>query len=166
MLHVKFIRIYDAYFDDIYRYVYVKTGNKWDAEDLVGEVFRKAFEKCSSLAEHPNEKAWLFTIARNTIIDFYRKKKSVLIGDQLEYFVSPVDFEDPFEGANEKECLQKSLPHLSKEDLEITQLRYFANLKFKEMAMILNKEEGSLRVKSSRITKKLGILVRKCLGES
>ncbi|WP_231860361.1 RNA polymerase sigma factor [Bacillus sp. OxB-1] len=163
---MKFIQLYDAYFDDVYRYVYVKTGNKWDAEDLESDIFRKAFEKRSSLAKHPNQKSWLFMIARNTIIDFYRKKKNVPIGDGMEHYVSPVDFEDSFEGANEKECLQKSLPHLSTEDLEITQLRYFANLKFKEMAMILNKKEGSLRVKSNRITKKLGIRVRKCLGES
>lgn len=165
-MHVKFIQLYDAYFDDIYRYVYVNTGNKWDTEDLVGEVFRKAFENRSSVAKHSNPKAWLFTIARNTVIDFYRKQKSVLYGDQMDQYVSPLHFEDPFEGATEKECLKKSLPQLSAEDLEITQLRFFANLKFKEIAAIVGKEEGSLRVKSNRITKKLGILVRKCLGES
>lgn len=35
-----FLNIYDQYFNDVYRYVYVKTGNKWDAEDIVSEIFR------------------------------------------------------------------------------------------------------------------------------
>lgn len=164
-LDVKFVDLYDAYFDDIYRYVYVKTSNKWDTEDLVSDVFRKAFEKFSMLEGHPNDKAWLFTIARNTVIDYYRKKKSVLMGVEFEQYLSQLQFEDPFDGTTEKECLQKSLRHLSDEDLEITELRYFADLKFKDMAVILKKEEGSLRVKSNRITKKLGVLVRKCWGD-
>ncbi|MEK3937139.1 RNA polymerase sigma factor [Sporosarcina sp. FSL W7-1349] len=109
-MHVKFIQLYDAYFDDVYRYVYVKTGNKWDAEDLVSDIFRKAFEKRSSLAKHPNQKAWLFMIARNTIIDFYRKKKNVPIGDWMEHYVSPVDFEDPFKGRMKKNVCRKACP--------------------------------------------------------
>lgn len=163
-MDVKFVDLYDAYFDDIYRYVYVKTSNKWETEDLVSEVFRKAFENFSLLEGHQNDKAWLFTIARNTVIDYYRKNKSVLVGDNFEQYLSPLPFEDPFDGKTEKECLQRSLKHLSDGDLEITELRYFADLKFKEMAIILKKEEGSLRVKSNRITKKLGVLVKKCLG--
>lgn len=164
-LGVTFIQIYDEYFDDVYRYVYFKIGNKWDADDIVSEIFRKAYEKRSSFKEIENPKAWLLMIARNTVIDFYRKKKNILIGDEMEFYFNPLPFEDPFRESEEMECLKKSLNYLSKEDLEITNLRYFADLKFKEIADILDKTEQSLRVKSSRITKKLGLLVKKCLGE-
>ena len=34
-----FLNLYDQYFNDVYRYVYVKTGNKWDAEDIVSDIF-------------------------------------------------------------------------------------------------------------------------------
>lgn len=160
-----FIRIYDECFDDVYRYVCFKIGNKWDADDIVSDIFRKACEKQSTLKKIENPKAWLFMIARNSVIDFYRKKKSLLIGDDLEFYLNPLPFEDPFNQSDEMECLKKSLNYLSKEDLEITNLRYFADLRFKEIAEILDKTEQSLRVKSSRITKKLGLLVKKCLGE-
>lgn len=40
-----FKHIYEAYFDDVYRFVYVKTGNKWDADDIGSETFRKVYEK-------------------------------------------------------------------------------------------------------------------------
>ncbi len=164
-LSVTFIQIYDECFDDVYRYVYFKIGSKWDADDIVSDIFRKAYEKQASLKEIENPKAWLLMVARNTVIDFYRKKKSILIGDEMEFYFNPIPFEDPFQESDEMECLKKSLKNLSKEDLEITNLRYFADLKFKEIADILGKTEQSLRVKSSRITKKLGLLVKKCLGE-
>jgi RNA polymerase sigma factor (sigma-70 family) len=161
-----FLSLYDRYFNDVYRYVYVKTGNKWDAEDIVSETFRKAFEKIHSLKNNTNPKSWLMSIARNNVIDFYRKKKGVLVGDELELYLSPIPFEDPLEESDEIECLKKSLIQLSKEDMEIVNLRYFADMKFKDMADILNKEDGAIRVKSSRITKKISILIKKCLGES
>jgi RNA polymerase sigma factor (sigma-70 family) len=163
---ISFIELYDQYFDDVYRYVYVKTSNKWDAEDIVSETFRKAYEKQLSLKDVSNPKAWLFTIARNSVIDFYRKKKNLSIGEDLDVYFPPLPFEDPFEQSSELDCLKKSLAHLSAEDLEVTNLRYFADLKFKEMATVLRKTEDFLRVKSSRITKKVGILVKKCLGET
>ncbi|WML42853.1 sigma-70 family RNA polymerase sigma factor [Neobacillus sp. PS3-40] len=164
-MKLQFLEIYDHYFNDVYRYVLVKTGNKWDAEDIVSDTFRKAYEKLSSLKDDSNPKSWLMSIARNNVIDFYRKKKGVLVGDDLESYLSPIPFDDPLDQSDELVCLKKSLVHLSKEDLEIVNLRYFAGLKFKEMADVLKKEDGSLRVKSSRITKKIGILITKCLGE-
>ncbi|WP_409273267.1 RNA polymerase sigma factor [Neobacillus sp. SCS-31] len=160
-----FIELYDEYFDDVYRYVVVKIGNKWDAEDIVSEVFRKAYENWGHPSNPNNPKAWIIAIARNTIIDFYRKKKSLLIGEEIDSYFTPVPFDDPFDESREMECLKKSLNHLPKEDLEVTNLRYFGGLKFKEIALILKKTEESLRVKSNRITKKLGVLVKKCLEE-
>jgi len=91
-LEDQFIEIYDENFDDVYRYVYVKIGNKWDAEDIVSETFRKAFEKFSSFQRGSSPKSWLMTIARNTIIDFYRKKKSVPIGEEMEFYLLKVSF--------------------------------------------------------------------------
>ncbi|WP_458412990.1 RNA polymerase sigma factor [Schinkia sp. CFF1] len=163
---VTFVQMYDECYDDVYRYVYFKVGNKWDTDDIVSETFRKSFERKTTLHEIENPKAWLLMIARNTIIDFYRKKKSVLMGDETEFYFSPLPFEDPFEESDEMVCLKKSLHHLPKEDLELANLRYFAGLKFKEIEVVLQKSEQSLRVKSSRITKKLGLLVKKCLGET
>ncbi|WP_059172262.1 RNA polymerase sigma factor [Bacillus sp. FJAT-27445] len=165
-MSITFIDLYDEHFDDVYRYVFVKTGNKWDAEDIVSEVFRKIYENWGRRNNPGNPKAWILAIARNTVIDFYRKKKSILIGEEIDSYYPPVPFEDPFVESMEMECLKKSLNHLSKEDLEITNLRYFANMKFKDIALVLKKTEESLRVKSSRITKKLGVLVKKCLGET
>ncbi len=62
----------------------MKLGNKWDTDDIVSDIFRKAFERYASLQEQSSAKAWLITIARNTIIDFYRKKKDTFIGEGMD----------------------------------------------------------------------------------
>ncbi|SOC22556.1 RNA polymerase sigma-70 factor [Ureibacillus xyleni] len=159
-----FLNMYDQYFNEVYRYVYVKTGNKWDAEDIVSEIFRKCYEKYDAYTIQ-NQKAWLFAIARNSIVDYYRKKKGVPVED-LELYMTPVPFEDSLEVADEMSCLQKSIHYLPEEDQEIINLRYFAELKFKDVATLLNKPDNSIRVKTARITKKLKSLITKCLGET
>ncbi|KMY56130.1 DNA-directed RNA polymerase subunit sigma [Bacillus sp. FJAT-27231] len=158
--------MYDQYFDDMYRYIYVKTGNKWDTEDIVSEAFRKAYERFDSLQEETNHKAWLMTIARNTVIDYYRKKKNVLVGEDIELYTAPIPFDDPLEQVDELNCLKKSLQHLPREEMDIVNLRYFADMRFKEIAAVLQKPDNSIRVKTGRITKKIGLLIKKCLGEA
>lgn len=161
-----FLEMYDQFFDDVFRYVYVKTANKWDTEDIVSEVFRKVYEKIPQAHEIQNQKAWLFTIARNCVVDHYRKKKGIPIGESLELYMTPVPFKDPLENADELDCLKKSLMQIPKEELEIINLRYLAKLQFKEVAQLLKGNDSALRVKTMRITKKLRILMNKCLGEA
>lgn len=163
-MEARFIAMYDEYFDDVYRYIYTKTGNKWDAEDVVSETFRKAYEKRACLVKEPNPKAWLLTVARNTAIDHYRKKKGIPIGDRLDFYPVPVPFSDPLEQWEERECLKKTLLCLPPEEMEIINLRYFANMRFKEIAAILQVQENFIRVKSGRIIKKVGLIIKKCLG--
>ncbi|PLS15929.1 RNA polymerase subunit sigma [Bacillus sp. M6-12] len=160
-----FEHVYEEYFEDVYRFVYVKTGNKWDADDIVSETFRKVYEKSANLETITAKKAWVFTIARNTVIDFYRKRKTVLVPDEIDYYIEPVKFEDPLDESDELDCLKKSLDVLPREDLEIVNLRYFSGLKFKDIAEVLQKTDGTIRVKSNRIMKKMGILLKKCMGE-
>jgi RNA polymerase sigma factor (sigma-70 family) len=162
----RFMVMYDQFFHDVYRYVFVKTGsNKWDTEDIVSETFRKSHEKLHQLQDVQNQKAWLFAIARNTIIDYYKKKRGVPMGEDIELYMSPVSFEDPLEMSAEMDCLKRALHVLPKEELEIVNLRYFAELKYKDVAALLEKPDNSIRVKTMRIIKKLKLLMNQCLGE-
>lgn len=160
-MKLDFISLYDNYFDDVYRYIYFKTGNSWDADDLVSEVFRKAYEKYRTVTDNP--KAWLFTIARNTVIDFYRKNKDIVMGDNIELYTYPYYFEEVIEKGDELNCLRKSLNTLSKEELEVVNLRYFSELKYGEIAALLGKSEDSIKMKAFRIINKLKNLVKECM---
>ncbi|WP_227767381.1 RNA polymerase sigma factor [Zhaonella formicivorans] len=158
----RFLKLYDQYFDDVYRYTYFKTGNSWDTEDLVSETFRKAFEKAHTIKGSP--KAWIMTIARNTINDWYRKKKEIVTGDEdLDKYAYSYSFEEIFEQKEEMNCLKRSLQDLTKEELEIINLKYFSGLKHKEIGAMLGKSVDAIKMKSLRIIKKLGELVEKCM---
>ncbi|HYK72836.1 MAG TPA: sigma-70 family RNA polymerase sigma factor [Pseudoneobacillus sp.] len=158
-----FIDMYDRFFNNVYRYVYSKLGNKWDTDDVVSEVFRKAFERFSTLQEDSNAKAWLMTIARHTIIDFYRKKKDNVTGEILEQLVHEESFEAKLEIDDDIECLKKSMSYLPEEDQELIKLKYFAELKYKEIGYVVGKSEDALKTRVFRLLKKVGILVKKCI---
>lgn len=152
-MNKQFMSLYDQYFDDVYRYVFFKTNSHWDTDDLVSDIFKKAFEKYTPAIENP--KPWLFSIARNTIIDFYRKKKDIASSDELDQYMYPGCFELDLEKNEQLNCLKKSLSTLPKEDLEFVNLRYFSGLKYKEIGELTGKSEDSVKMRLSRIIKKL-----------
>lgn len=62
--------------DSLYNFVLSLTRNRSDAEDIVQETFLKAYRSLATFREGTNAKAWLFTIARNTFINRYRKNQN------------------------------------------------------------------------------------------
>lgn len=160
-MHLKFVDLYDRYFDDIYRYTYLKTGNKWETDDLVSDIFTKAYEKYDTV--RGSQKAWLFTIARNTIIDYYRRKKEITMGDGLDLFTYPQIIEEKVEKDEELICLKRSLKMLTGDELEIISLRYFSDMKYWEIGEVLGKSEDAVKMKTFRIIRKLKDMVKNCM---
>ena len=79
-----FSEIYDLYFKKIYRFLYYRVSHKEIAEDLAEEVFLKALTKLSSITEDKAFEGWLYQIARNLVIDYYRQKKIDVSLDEVE----------------------------------------------------------------------------------
>ena len=70
-----FARLYEAHFDRIYRYVYLKIGDREEAEDMTQQVFLSALRSITSFKYQGTPfTAWLFRIAHNQIVDHFRKK--------------------------------------------------------------------------------------------
>lgn len=154
-----FIKLYDESYDDIYRYIYFKTNSKWETDDLVSEIFKRAYEKFDTVTG--NYRAWLFTIARNSVIDYYRKKNKFYTIEEMDDYADSINVEDNLVKKDMMEYLKKSLKSLPMDEMEIIMLRYFSDLKFKEISEITGKDKDFLKTKSSRIIKKLRILVKK-----
>jgi len=66
------------YLGQIYNFTYKRVGNAQDAEDITQEAFVKAWCNLKSFDCDKNFKTWIFSIAKNTCIDFLRKKKALL----------------------------------------------------------------------------------------
>src|SRR5271156_5973491 len=90
-----FGEIYNLYFKKIYQFIYFRVGHKEIAEDLAEEVFLKAFTKIASLNEGAAFEGWLYQIARNLVIDYYRQKRITValedIENTLEYETNVID---------------------------------------------------------------------------
>ena len=161
MVHREFLKLYDEFYDDVYRYIHFKVGNTWDADDITEEVFKKAFEKFRTIKG--NQKSWLFTIARNTVTDYYRRKRDIPNSEILDTYQHPYNFEEEFLKKEKLGCLKNSLGCLDDEELEIINLRYFSEMKYGEIGIVLEKSENAVKMKSMRIMNKLKELVTKCL---
>ncbi len=155
---VHFAPLYDHYFPKIYNYVYHKVNNKQLAEDLVSETFYKALANIHRFEWQKRSFAcWLYTIARNQVIDNYRKQNPVLFDGNAEELVAPLE-ETPEEIILRdvtREELLELLRTLSQDQQDVLLLRYQEDLKIKEIAQILNKNEGAVKALMFRGLKKL-----------
>ena len=139
--------LYEEYYDKIARYVYVRIGNRTEAEDIAGEVFLKALESLKSYEERgiPMQ-AWLFKIAHNLVVDHLRKitkRKTVPIDTvQIETDEDPITIADT---NIEFEKVTGAMGQLTREQREILRLRFFGGLTSKEVGGILNKNDGAVR---------------------
>lgn len=153
--------IYDTYFDRVYKYLFYRTSHRETAEDLTEEVFTKAFEKISGFSGNFEKlSGWLMVIARNTLIDHYRKRNEDL---PLEYLENAQSNEDSallkLEYSEREQILFKALGKLSREHRQIIQMRFIEGLSLKDIAQMLKKSQVAVRVAQFRALKILkGIL--------
>ena len=139
--------LYDEYFDKIARYAYVRIGHRADAEDIAGEVFLKALQSLKSYKERgvPMQ-AWLFKIAHNLVIDYFRKRqkqKTVSIDEvEIEGGVNPAMVA---ERNMEIEQMKKGMEQLTREQREVLMLRFFGGLSSREAGQVLHKSDGAVR---------------------
>jgi RNA polymerase sigma-70 factor (ECF subfamily) len=149
-----FARVYDLYVKKIYRYVYFKVSSVQEAQDITSNVFLKAWEYLlSEEREVENLGALFYKIARNLVIDFYRKKEHSDLTedmDSIKYdIVSEKKFNDVYQNLDVKFKTQEVFGALEKlNDLykEIIILKYVDQLSTKEIASIINKSKGATRV--------------------
>ena len=155
-----FAEIYDFYVVKIYRFIYLKVSRKEDAQDLTSEVFLKSWRYLSK-QEVSNLKSLLYQTARNLVIDFYRQNKgerreSVSLEEVQNALVDKKNNLLKSADLNlEIERVKKSLGCLKGDYQEVIILRFIEEFSFKEIADILGKSEGSVRVLSHRALKAL-----------
>jgi RNA polymerase sigma-70 factor (ECF subfamily) len=157
-----FGEIYNLYFKKIYQFIYYRVGHKEAAEDLAEEVFLKAFSKIGSVLDGNSFVGWLYQIARNIVIDYYRQKKNVValedVENTLEYETNVIDIVNL---ESQQKILLKLLKELGAEQQIVLKLKFFEDLTNSEIAEMLHKNEGAVRVIQHRAIAKLQELLKK-----
>jgi len=163
-----FGRLYDIHVDRVYRHIYYRVGNEEDAEDLTQQVFLKAWQAIHSYKKTASPFiAWLMTISHNLVVDFYRTKKDkayleaeVLADDTAS---SP---ERAAEASFEQQRLRKAILQLGSDEQQVIILRFIEGFEFAEIASVLKKKEGNVRVILHRSLVKLRNILEKESKES
>jgi len=155
-----FGRIYELYFTPVFRYIFLRIKNKEEAENITQEVFLKVFKVIDRFEERGKSPLNLFfTVARNTLIDFWQKKKDLLIEDLGHNFSESNNLYSDAERNTEigllNEEIHRALGMLIGEQKDVIELRFFAGLKTKEIAELLNKREEAIRQIQCRALKAL-----------
>lgn len=145
-----FEKIYNLYFIPIYRYLYFRLKNKEDAEDLTQTVFLKVYTALGKFQEKgKNPLGYFFTVARNSLTDFWRKKKEVVLKEPEKELENLQDFKNnPQEFAIDREIkdfFQRAMDVLTEEQREVIVLRFINDLPGKEISSLLGKSEEAVR---------------------
>ncbi|MFH0856443.1 MAG: RNA polymerase sigma factor, partial [bacterium] len=124
-----FAEVYDLYIEKIYRFIFFKVSNVRDAEDLTSEVFLKAWQYINEGKKIKSVNAFLYAIARNKVIDHYRKNSKIKTVDLENDGIEKIKSADPHpdEGLDRKlamDDINKFLNELKVEYKEALLLKY------------------------------------------
>ena len=142
-----FRAIYEHLAPRLHRFVLVRVREAADAEDLVQRVFLKMIEALPRYeARGLPFAAWVFRVARNTIIDFERTRRSHAPLDEVAE--RPTDNAGPAELAEielERAALRQAITSLTPDQQDVVTYRFFAGLTPGEIATLMGRREGSVR---------------------
>lgn len=155
-----FGQLYDMYFDKVFGYAYYKVGNRYEAEDIAEQVFLRALESISGFEWRGIPfSAWLFRIASNLVVDYYRsnKYKMVDIGEEADLALD--DSHDPehtvLKELDRKEVVS-AIRSLTDEQQQVIILRFIVGLSNEEVAKAINKNIGAVKALQHRAIGALG----------
>lgn len=153
-----FSQIYDQYIDKIYRFIFFKVNSSEIAEDLCSETFLRGWKKFKEdQDEIENPPAFLYQIARNLVIDHYRQKgRTQTVSTDCLPIVDPrTDLEEQVMLSSDLSEVRGALTGLKEEYQEIVIWHYIDDLSIREVAKMLDKSEGAVRVMLHRALKAL-----------
>lgn len=128
-----------------------------DANDVLQNVFLKAWSKLDTFHQDSKISTWLYRIALNESLDFMRKKKTQMVStDDDEMTVGNTLMADEyFSGTEVETMLQEAIAQLPDVQRTVFNMRYFDDMKYSEISEILQTSEGSLKASYHIAVKKI-----------
>lgn len=160
-LEQKIVEAYDKYTDAIFKFCYFKTNDRELSKDLMQQTFLKAFEYLKKGNDLDNVRAFLYKIAGNLVIDWYRKKKEESLDNLIEQGFDIRDSTIDLEQGAEMELVTKTLEKLEQEEKDLIILRYREDLSPKEISVIVGQKVNVVSVRIYRAVEKLKKILHK-----
>ncbi|MEK6573498.1 MAG: sigma-70 family RNA polymerase sigma factor [Chloroflexota bacterium] len=147
-----FGRLYRAYVQSIHRYLFLRLSDTSLAEDLTAEVFLRAVDGLPRYIQRGLPfGAWLFRIARDRLVDYYRqsaRRPRAELDDDL-----PSDLPEPSDSAVDSETaetLREALAELTDEQRDVIQFRFMEEWSLEETARVMNKSVNAVKALQHR----------------
>lgn len=159
-LEMELLRAYDAHADAIFRHCYFKTGERELAQDMTQDVFLKAWSYMQQKHQILNMRAFLYRLADNLVIDWYRKRKATSLDTLVDAGFEPADIDHKVEEQAEASLALAKLRELGEDDQKLITWRFVEDLSPREIGDILDQSENVVSVRIHRALKKLKSLLQ------
>ncbi|WP_153732191.1 sigma-70 family RNA polymerase sigma factor [Sporosarcina obsidiansis] len=166
-----FLRLYEEYNQDVFSFLTYLTRNRDIAEDLMHEVYVRVLKSYDSFERKSSEKTWLFAIAKNVSIDYFRKQATVKKHTHLHFDWETQELvaqdrlpEQLVELDEEKQLVLEELHSCTGDQKMVILMRFFQDLTISETAEILGWTEGKVKTTQHRAIKSLQLKVESRLG--
>ena len=163
-----FEHLFDRYGGSLHQLYLVRTGgNNDNTNDLIQEIFVKAYLNLASYDRRYAFGQWIYTIAKNTFIDYVRRRRDDLSIDNTrgEYIRQPVSLtpnpEESIINTQQRRLLEESLEKMSPKYRRLIELRFFKDLSYEEIAEQLGLPLGTVKTQIHRARTQLcGFITR------
>lgn len=151
--------LFERYHRPLFGFLYHITGKAHVSEDLVQNVFYRMLKYRHTFTEEGEFRAWMYHLARNVVADHVQKNKRYVTHDDVVNWAEKVSggiaADEQIVKEQELAMLQYALGKLSAENREVLVMSRYQELKYVEIAQILNTSEGAIKVRVHRAMKEL-----------
>ncbi|MDD4409158.1 MAG: RNA polymerase sigma factor [Candidatus Pacebacteria bacterium] len=155
-----FSQLYDEHLERIYRFVYYKVSSESATQDICSDVFTNLWKQVSLGKEVKNPSAFLFTLARNSVIDHYRKNDKEKNRGDIDDYIDIIsdkkqDIHKQAELKDDMKIVNAAMNEMKEEYRQAIFMYYIEQEPITEVARSLGKTQGAARVIVSRGMKQL-----------
>lgn len=156
-----FGELYLLYAQPIFRYFFSRIGSLPEAEDATAQTFLAALERFPNYRHDGFFASWLFAIARNKAMDYFRKQHKETSLDEAEHLPADTNLLQQVIKTERLAALSRLIKALSEEEQELIRLRYVAELSFAEIGHLLGQKEDAVKKTLYRLLARLRVQVDK-----
>jgi len=158
-LAARFGQLYEEYFLSVYNYVSYRVGDRTTSEELTSDIFNKAISSFSRFdSSRASFSTWIFSIARNTLIDYYRGKgraRQLENNLKMQVVMSSTTPEEDASVREERRKLRDCLTKLNDSERELIALKFGSGMNNREIAGLTGRSDSNVGTILCRIIRKL-----------
>ena len=151
--------LFERHHRPLFGFLFHSTMQKESSEDMVQNVFYRMLKYRHTFTGDGEFKTWMYHLARNVLIDYVKKNKLVVYKNDLTEYAERMSNHEYADANIQKEqehaLLKKAMANLSSESREVLILSRFQELKYEEIARILDISEGAVKVRVHRAMQQL-----------